>query len=161
MKLTLTGCIEAPKEQVWKVLSDLSRVDQWIAQIRSAKCLGDQSKGVGTVRVCDLSDSFKVRERFVDWDEGHGFLYCAENLPMVSRAANRWSIESFGQRTLVTTESEVILKGGIAARVFSPLMVFWSRKMGLESLAALKYLVEKGHPYQGKHRSLPKAPSLC
>jgi hypothetical protein len=33
--------------------------------------------------------------------------------------------------------------------------------MGADALAAFKYLVENGKPYEGKHSSLPRVPVTC
>jgi len=62
---------------------------------------------------------------------------------------------------LLTTESEVLLKGGILGKLLEPVMLILSKKMGSDSLSAFKYLVEQGKPYDGKHSSLPRVTSFC
>jgi len=54
MKLKGTACIDAPKEKVWAVLSDVSNVHLWIDPILSANCIGSQTRGIGTVRACNI-----------------------------------------------------------------------------------------------------------
>lgn len=161
MKLKLTACIDAPKEKVWAVLSDLAAIHLWVAPVSSAECSGERNRGVGTVRVCGLRGNVKVKEEFTAWSEGHSFTYRASDVPMVKFATNQWSVESTNGKTLVTTESEVILKGGVLGGLLVPLMRLWSRKAGTESLAALKYLVENGHAYVDSPSRLPKAPLAC
>ena len=64
-------------------------------------------------------------------------------------------------KTLLTTESEVVLKGGIFGKILEPLMLLISKKMSSDALSALKYLVENGKPYEGNHSSLPRVSSVC
>lgn len=161
MKLKIAGCIEAPKEKVWKVLSDVSNIDLWVEPIESAYCESSESRGVGTIRVCNLKGNMKVREKWIKWDEGNSFTYEADETFLFESAKNTWSVESIDGKTLLTTESEVKLKGGIMGRLFEPLMYLASKKMGANSLAALKYLVEAGRPYKGKASRLPRASVLC
>ncbi len=80
---------------------------------------------------------------------------------MIKSAKNKWSVKSVNGKTLLTTESEVKLKGGIFGKLLEPLMFFLTKKMGINSLAAFKYLVEVGRSYEGKFSNLPKAPIVC
>ncbi|MEP2426106.1 MAG: hypothetical protein ABJH99_08825, partial [Tateyamaria sp.] len=43
----------------------------------------------------------------------------------------------------MTTQADVVLKGGRLGRLLEPLLRLASRKMGSQSLAAFKYLVEE------------------
>ena len=61
MKLSMSACIEAPKEKVWQVLSDVSNVNLWVDTILSAHCEGDKTSGVGTVRVCSLKGNMSIK----------------------------------------------------------------------------------------------------
>jgi len=55
----------------------------------------------------------------------------------------------------------VELKGGPFGRLLEPIMALAFRRMGSNSLAAFKYLVENGRPYAGKHSDLPRAAATC
>jgi len=161
MKLLMTACIEAPKEDVWNILSDVSNVDLWVEPIVSASCEGDIERGVGAVRICKLKGNMIVKERWISWDEGYSFSYQADETFLFKSAKNRWTVKPENGKTLVTTESEVVLKGGIFGKILEPLMYILSRKMGAESLAALKYFVENGTPYEGRFSKLPRVPVVC
>ena len=161
MKLKMTACIDAPKEKVWEVLSDISKIDLWVGPIQSVSCEGDIKKGVGAIRVCRLSGNMRVRERFVQWDEVSSFTYEADETKYFKWAKNKWSVKSENGKTLVTTESEVVLKFGLMGKLLEPVMYLMSKKMGGDSLAALQYLVEKGHPYEGKLSKLPRVSVAC
>ncbi len=64
-------------------------------------------------------------------------------------------------QTLLTSQAEIVLKGGIFGKLLEPLMYQMSKRMGANALAAFKYLVENGKPYKGKHSSLPRVPIAC
>jgi len=161
MKLVMTACIEAKKEQVWRILSDISNVSLWVDPIVSASCEGDIKQGIGAIRVCQLKGNMTIREKWVEWDEGNSFTYHAEETVFFKFAENKWTVKSDNGKTLVTTESRVVLKGGIFGKILEPLMYIVSKKMGAESLAALRFLVETGKPYEKKFSKLPRVSIAC
>jgi len=153
-------CIKACPERVWNYLSAVEKVNLWVPAIKSAYCEGDIERGVGTVRVCKL-DKFSVRETFVEWDEAKSFKYEAVGAPLLKSASNRWSLEKVGDKTLVTSRSEIVVKGAIFGRLLEPL-IFLATKFGFpNALAPLKYHVETGKPFQGNAKDLPLAPAFC
>jgi len=157
----MTACIEAPKEKVWKVLADIENVHLWIAPIISATCEKGKTSGIGTIRTCNLKGNISIREEWVDWVEGHSYTYKAFGAPLIKSAHNTWSVKSENRKTLLTTESTVELKGGVSGKLLEPLMRIVSKKMGSDSLAAIKYLIEQGKPPEKKHSKLPRAPVSC
>ena len=161
MKHKSTVCIDVPKERVWEVLADVAVVNLWVEPIRSARCEGSRTRGVGTTRVCNLVGGMTVKETWTAWEEGHSFTYEAESTAMFKRAANTWSVKAVNGKTLLTTESEVTLKGGIFGRLLEPLMRIMTTRVGTDSLAALKYLAETGQPFPGKPSELPQPPAQC
>lgn len=79
-----------------------------------------------------------------------------------SSAHNVWSVHPEDElQALLTTVAEVELKGGYFARLLEPIMATAFGRMAPNSLAAFKYLVEKGHPYEGRYTDLPTAPATC
>ncbi|TDF39299.1 SRPBCC family protein [Alteromonadaceae bacterium M269] len=159
--MKLYACIEASPEKTWSVLAALENLSQWSEPVLSSKYVGEQRKGVGTQRVCELSNSVTITEKWVDWVEGVTYTYEGFNLPLVKFAKNKWSVKSENGKTLLSTESEVVLKGGILGRLLEPIMLIISNKMGADALAAFKYLVENDKPYEGKHSSLPRVSGVC
>ncbi len=159
IRMTMSACIDAPASTVWAVLSEIEAVHLWIDAITHSYC-PSQSRGVGAVRVCELRQA-TIRETFVEWDEGLSFRYRAEGAPMMKSATNLWTVEPRGAQTLVTSSAEAELKGGLFGRLLEPVVTAVFRRAGPQSLAALKYLVEHGHPYAGPARELPLAAALC
>ncbi|PKL77541.1 MAG: hypothetical protein CVV27_05165 [Candidatus Melainabacteria bacterium HGW-Melainabacteria-1] len=80
---------------------------------------------------------------------------------MVKRATNRWSVQAEGEKTLLTSEATVELKGGIFGRLLEPIMAPIMRSMGPKAFAGFKYLVENGKPYEGPADELPVPLAVC
>ena len=161
VKLRSSVCIDAPAAQVWARLAHLEDIQLWSDAVVSARCAGGRSRGVGAERTCDLVGNRTITERWVAWDEGRSFQYEGFGLPMVARAVNRWSVLPHGEQTLLTTEAEVVFKGGPLGRVLGLAMAPLMGRMAPGALAGFKYLVEHGHPYDGKAGSLPRPPAYC
>ena len=161
LTMTHSVCIDAPREAVWTTLSHLEGIQDWVEQIQHSYCVGDQSRGAGVVRVCELGNRVTVRETVVSWDEGSAYTYIGEGVPLVRRAQNRWSVKEVGSRTLVTSDSSVELKGGVAGRLLEPVVRAMSDRSAKRSLAALKYLVEHGVPSPEPVANLLPIPANC
>jgi hypothetical protein len=159
LTMAATACIDAPVEKVWSVLANLEGIHLWVRAIRHSYC-PDQSRGVGALRVCELKQA-TVRETVVEWNEGRSFKYRGEGAPLMKAATNLWSVQARGTQTLVMSSVEVTFKGGILGRLLELLMKPLLRRFGRQSLASLKYFVERGRSYEGPLRSLPSAPASC
>ena len=161
IKLSTSACIEASTDTVWALLANLENIHAWVEPIISSHCTGEKSRGIGATRVCNLSGGISVTEEWTAWDEGRSFEYIASGMPLVKRATNRWVLHPHGNQTLVVSHAEITLKGGALAKLLEPAMRRAIKTMGPRSLAAFKYLVEHGVPYQGKHNELALAPVAC
>jgi polyketide cyclase/dehydrase/lipid transport protein len=161
IKLFASVCIEAPAEVVWAQLAKLEDIQLWSEAVVRARCEGTISEGVGAERTCELVGNRIIQERWMAWDEGRSFQYEGFGIPMMRRASNRWSVVSQGARSLLTSEAELELKGGLFGRLLEPIPGPLMQRMAPGALASFKYLVEQGHPYNGKASALPKAPARC
>ena len=160
LRLKDSVCIDAPAALVWDRLSQIDTIDRWVPAIKTVRCATEVTRGRGAVRVCELQ-RFSVREEFIEWDEGRSFKYRGTGAPMMKWATNRWSLESYGAKTLVTSEVELVVKGGAVGRLLEPVMALAIR-LGLpNSLAPLKFYLETGRPFEGKPGRLPRAPATC
>jgi Polyketide cyclase / dehydrase and lipid transport len=162
IKMSGSVCVDAPAAAVWEQLAKLEDIKLWAEPIRRATCAGGPSHGVGAQRRCELAGNIVVEERWTAWDEGRSFRYEGYGIPLVKRASNTWTVSPHGARqTLLTSEAEIELKGGLVGKLLEPLMGLAMRRMAPNSLAAFKYLVENGRPYEGKHSTLPRAAVSC
>lgn len=153
-------CVNAPTNKVWRYLSDVENINLWVTTIKTAYSPTDAKSGLGIERICKL-DKFDVNEIFVEWNEGIGFKYIATGAPMIKSASNKWSIEAVGDETLITSYSEIIVKGGIFGRLLEPVIFLATRFAFPNALAPLKYLIENDRPFNGNARDLPKALAFC
>lgn len=161
MKLKATICIDAPKERVWALLSDVENVNLWVKPVVTARCESTQTRGEGTIRVCQLNTGATIREQWIAWDEGHSYTYQVVNIALMKKAINKWSVEDVNGKTLLTSEATIQLKGGLFGRLLEPIVRIWSTRLGARSLSAFKYLVETGHAFEGKVSELPALSVTC
>lgn len=161
LKMKASACINASVESTWNTLADVENIYLWSEPVVSSECRGTQKTGIGTERICRIGKNVVITERWVSWKEGQSYTYEGYNLPLVKSAKNTWSVKPENGKTLLTTESEVILKGGMFGKLLEPLMLFVSNRMSSNSLSAFKYLVENGKPYEDKHSSLPRVTGFC
>lgn len=66
--------IDAPKLDVWRVLADLEKVQDYDAFVVKSFYVSEAREGVGASRQCDLLDGAYVRERVISWREGDGYV---------------------------------------------------------------------------------------
>jgi hypothetical protein len=162
IKLSTSVCINAPASVVWERLAALEDIQLWSEPVLRATCDGPVARGVGAERTCELAGKLTIKERWIAWDEGRAFKYEGFGIPFVKRASNVWSVHPDGaQQALLVSEAEIELKGGLIGTLLEPAMLARMRRMGAQSLASFKYLVENGHPYKGHHADLPPAPTEC
>jgi hypothetical protein len=161
LAISETVCIDAPAVDVWQALSALESIHLWVEPIRHSYCESRATRGKDAVRVCELAGNVTVKETIVEWNEGTSFAYTGEGAPLAQWALNRWTIEAKGAQTLVTTSAEVVLKGGVFGRALEPLFAMIARRMGIRSLAGLKFYVEKSRPFEGRASKLLPIPIAC
>jgi Polyketide cyclase / dehydrase and lipid transport len=158
LRLSATVWIDAPAAVVWERLARLEDIQLWSEAIRRASCEGPLSRGVGAEWTCEFRGNLVISERWIAWDEGRSFKYEGFGLPFVKRTTHVLSVHPEGEsQALFKTEAEVEFKGGLFGRMLEPIMALTFRRMGSNSLAAFKHLVENGRSYAGKHSDLPWA----
>ena len=161
MIINTSVCIEASKSETWKYLSDLEGASAWVEDLVSTKLDDPESRGEGTIRICEMKNGKKARERITDWLEGSAFTYNVIEAPMMKAATNSWAIEAVDGKSLVTSKAVIQFKGsflgGILGFIMQPLIYRSMQKY----LAAFKYLVENGRPYEGNPKALGKIPFTC
>ena len=161
IRLAASVCIDAPAATVWAVLARIEDIKLWSETVRDSRCEGPVSRGVGAERTCDLAGGVTIRERWFAWDEGRSFTYEGRGVPLIASARNRWTVHPVGERTLLTSEAEVVLKRGSLGRLLEPPMRLQVERMTPRTLVAFKHLVEHGEPPRVKHAKLLPIPTAC
>ena len=122
IRLSGSVCIDAPSEDVWARLARLEDIRLWSEAVLDARCEGAVSRGVGAERTCDLRGGVRIKERWLAWNEGRSFTYEGVGIPLVARARNEWTVQAEGDRTLLGSRAEVVLKGGRFGRLLEPIV---------------------------------------
>ena len=161
IKLEATACIDAPAAVVWEALARIEDIKLWSEAVRDSRCEGELSRGVGAERTCDLAGGITITERWLAWDDGRSFTYEGVGLPMIKRARNTWTVKPEGERTLLVSNAEVVLKGGRIGRLLEPLFRLQFARMGPRTLAAFRHLVEEGESPRMRHSKLPLPATTC
>ncbi len=153
-KLTRQIRIESGADKVWEVLSDIGGVAKWAPTVNHAVTLTSAKSGVGCERECDVAGFGKIRERFVEWDEGRSYTYEVTDAGPMRYVRNTWSVDAAGEGSIVTVETDFRVKFGLLGALMVPMVGIMMRKQLKLSLAGLKYHVETGDVVDSK---LPKS----
>ena len=69
VKFTTDINIDAPVEEVWKVLADVGTISEWNPGVRESYTTSDDPSGLGATRFCDLGGKNFVNEQVVQWED--------------------------------------------------------------------------------------------
>ena len=158
--LTSSVCIDAPAADVWQWLARIEEIPLWSRAVVSARTVPGCERGVGAERVCQLVGGITLSERWVEWHEGESLTYEGHGLPGVRVARNTWSVEPRGQQTILRSQAQVQLNGGLLSWPLEVAAKRQSGRMGRRALGAFKYLVEQGRAPEDLGAHLP-SPSTC
>lgn len=75
--------IKAPKEKVWKTLSNIAGLSQWVVNAKKTVYLSKLKLGVGAIRNITFADGNQIEEHIVAWNNKKSFSYIAvSGLPL-------------------------------------------------------------------------------
>ncbi|MGR3218712.1 MAG: SRPBCC family protein [Candidatus Anammoxibacter sp.] len=138
--------INAPKESVWEVISNLESVHLFDPEVKNSFYISNNRKGVGTSRQCDLSKGY-VKERVTKWDEGNSMaieVYENKAMPIMKSIIAEYNLENFGIKTIVTMTMRYKLKGGPLGSIFGFFMRGMVKKKIIKRhLEGLKHYTEE------------------
>ena len=80
-QVTREVAIEAPRDQVWALVADSSRLAEWAPPVKEVSELSHGPEGVGTTRVCQVEfggRSGTMTERCVEFEPGHRAAYVVD-----------------------------------------------------------------------------------
>ncbi len=82
-------------------------------------------------------------------------------IPLVAHAKNEWTVRPERDQTLLVSQAEVVLKGGLLGRLVEPIVRRQIKRIASRTLAAFKHLVEHGEAARVRHATLPRVPTAC
>ncbi len=163
IKIQESILIDVSKEKLWEVTAlQFDRIGDWSSGVLKSK--GHGTSDIGAVcleRNCEPSyEGFKTTtERIVDYQpEDHQFTYeIVAGLPgMVTNAENTWTHVGIGEKTLLTMDVHMELKGLIGWLMKIP-MEKQMRKILRENLEELKTYAESGQIHDRKKKLIKKS----
>ncbi|MCI0817515.1 MAG: SRPBCC family protein [Chloroflexi bacterium] len=151
--------IEAPKERVWEVLSDLGSIYKWNPGITHSYTTSEAATGENAMRQCDLPGGGFLRERAFNWSEGEGFtieIY-ETSLPMKESFVD-FRATAEGEATVVKLKMDYKLKFGPVGALLDAVFVGRQARNGMaELLGGLKEYVETGKQANASRAEEPAA----
>ena len=125
-EITIQSAVDAPIEQVWRVIADYGNVAVWNPNIKASRIIGEQAQGVGALRQCDLSDGKNyVQERITAWEEGKSLsLDVVDGTMPFEHAEFEVELEAAGSsQTKVHMKMRFKPKGGALGKVAAVVMI--------------------------------------
>lgn len=105
--------IQATPEQVWEVLADPVRLDQYDPIVKSSKLVSAISTGLGAERHCDTTTGW-FKDKITEWQpcERLTFTLTGCNQPMKS-LVHSYTLRKIGDQTEVSQVMKYTMKFGI------------------------------------------------
>ncbi len=144
--------INAPKEQVWKTVSNLGGVMNYSAYVNNSYYDSDAKADVGCSRICELDGNLKVRETAVEWIPGERYMlkmdFLEGNAPIENFYVGPRLIAD-GDSTIVKYEARYDVKFGIIGKLLDNIVIKnQNRKVMQRVMDGLKYHIETGDTIQ-------------
>lgn len=140
VKKTIT--VKASKDKVWRKISDIAGLPEWVVDVKKTVFLSKKRRDVGAIRLITFGDGNTVEEHVVAWKNKEYFTYVAtEGLPLRAYVATI-SIKSKTKNTTLLTWQSYLNSKKMSDKEFLEFLAF----IGLfyeTSLENLKALLEK------------------
>ena len=134
--------IKAPKNTVWKKISNIAGLSTWAIDVKKTVYLSKKKRNVGTIRLITFVDGNKIEEHVVAWKDGEYFTYIAtEGLPLRAYVATI-SIKAKSKMLVELTWQSYINSKKMSEKQFMDFLAFMG-SFYEASLENLKALLEK------------------
>ena len=134
--------IKAPKQKVWRKISNIVGLPEWLIDVKKTVYLSKKKRGVGAIREITFNDGNTIEEHVVAWKNGEYFTYIAtEGLPLRAYVATI-SLKPKSRNSVQITWESYVNSKKMTEKEFLEFLVF----MGTfyeTSLSNLKQILEK------------------
>ena len=113
--------IHCTKEKVWRMISNITNLPQWVSVIKKTVLKSKIKGGVGAIRDVILDDNTVLEEHIVDWQDGRSFSYVAVTGMPVRTYFATLSIKPRRRNSVALTWSCYINSKKITSREFKRL----------------------------------------
>lgn len=107
--------IQASRDEVWEVLSDVGGISKWAAPVAEAQLDGEP--GLGAKRHCTFADGTAIDEEFVAWEDGELQRYEITGDMPTDSLVSEWELEDEGGETIVTYRAQFEAAEGVPSEV--------------------------------------------
>lgn len=137
-----TIIIKAPKEKVWRKISNIAGLPSWLVDVKKTVILSKKKKGVGAVRLITFADGTKVEEHIAAWKDKESFTYVeTDGLPLRAYVATI-SIKAKSSKSVELTWQSYLNSKKMSQGQFLQFLAFMG-SFYEASLENLKALLEK------------------
>ena len=134
--------IKAPRQKVWRKISNIVGLPEWLIDVKKTVYLSKKKRGVGAIREITFNDGNTIEEHLVAWKNGEYFTYIAtEGLPLRAYVATI-SLKPKSRNSVQITWESYVNSKKMTEKEFLEFLVF----MGTfyeTSLSNLKQILEK------------------
>lgn len=139
--------INAPKEQVWKTLSNLGDVMNYSAYVNKSYYDSEATTDVGCSRICEI-EGMTIRETAIEWIPGERYIlkmdFLEGSAPIEDFRVGPRLIAD-GDGTIVEYTATYLMKMGFIGKLLDHVvMKNQNRKVMRRVLDGLKYHIETG-----------------
>ena len=148
INISSTETINAPRSEVWALLSDFQNWHDWTSQIKTIKQTSEAAQGVGAGRHCQLAPVGRNDEEILEWVPEEKLVISLFNVKVlpVKGSTTTFTLKAIDDTTTeVTMAPEVEPKGGFLAPFIGKRLQKRLPKASAGLLADLKVAVEKRH----------------
>lgn len=137
-----TISIKASKDKVWRKISNIAGLLNWVVDVKKTVYLSKKKRGVGAIRLITFVDGNKIEEHVVAWKDKEYFTYIAtEGLPLRAYVATI-SIKIKSKNRIELTWQSYLNSKKMSGKQFSEFLAFMS-SFYETSLENLKAILEK------------------
>jgi len=143
--------IDAPVDEVWRVLADVGEIHQWNPGVIHSHAMSEAESGLGATRYCDLGGDNFLKEEVVRYQPQRQLTMRVIDTNMPFEAADiHFTLQDKSSQTVVAVSPEYAIKYGPLGAILDRLYVRRSYKEGMRNLLqGLKEYVENGGPGEG------------
>ena len=134
--------INESKEKVWKKISNIVGLPEWLIDVKKTEYLSKKKRGIGAIRNIRFNDGNEIEEHVVAWEDKKYFSYLAvSGLPLRVYHATI-SIHSKDKKSTTITWQSYLNSKKMSKKEFNEFVDFM-RNFYQISLKNLKLILEK------------------